>query len=370
MSTQDGSRLASLGWDAFWAAAYRAAADHRTAPKSDDCTPARIIAEHRGRYRIARGDGETWAVIAGRARHATTDREQLPAVGDWVGVSHGASDGTVLIRFVVPRRGAFIRKTAGATTEAQVVAANVDVALIATALRGDLSTRRLERYLTLAWESGAMPVVVLTKSDLGGDIEASIAEAALAAPGADVIAVSAVTGVGLDRLATYLTPGRTAVLLGASGVGKSTLVNRLLGSERQRTASTGAIGKGRHTTTHRELIQLANGALLIDTPGMRELQLWSAADGLGSAFADIDAFAAACRFRDCAHTAEPGCAVREAVQHGALSAARLDHWHELERELAYLARKQDSRATSEVRGRIKRLTRGMRSRLRDKYGDA
>ena len=370
MTTEQGSRLASLGWDAHWAAAYRDAAVRSSVSSADDCVPGRIVAEHRGRYNLAREDGDGSAVLAGRARHAAIGREEWPAVGDWVGVSHAAGDGMALIRFVVPRRGAFLRKTAGVTTEAQVVAANVDLALIATANPGDLSTRRLERYLTLAWESGAMPVVVLTKSDLGDDVDASIAEAALAAPGADVVAVSAVTGDGIDRLSAHLSPGRTAVLLGSSGVGKSTLVNRLLGSERQRTGAMNAIGKGRHTTTHRELVRLANGALLIDTPGMRELQLWTADAGLESAFADVDAFANACRFRDCAHASEPGCAVRQAVDDGALSPARLDHWRELRRELAYLARKQDERASSAERSRIKTLTKGLRNHLRDKYGGA
>jgi ribosome biogenesis GTPase len=282
----------------------------------------------------------------------------------------GTGDGTAVIRFVVPRRSAFVRKTAGNATSAQVVAANVDIALIATALPGDLYTRRLERYLTLAWESGAAPVVVLTKCDLADDVAASVAEAGLAAPGADVLAVSAVTGDGMDRLALQLRSGSTAVLLGSSGVGKSTLVNWLLGVEHQRTAAVTAEGKGVHTTTHRELVRLANGALLIDTPGMRELQLWSADDGLDAAFADLDAFAAGCRFRDCVHDSEPGCAVRAAVESGELLAGRLEHWHQLRRELAYLARKQDERAMAEMRSRIRSLTRGLRTRLRDKYGGA
>jgi ribosome biogenesis GTPase len=209
---------------------------------------------------------------------------------------------------------------------------------------------------------------VLTKRDLAEDIDAAIAEAVRSAPGVDVVAVSALTGDGVDRLAAHLVPGRTAVLLGSSGAGKSTLVNRLLGEERQRTAAVRDDGKGRHTTTRRELVSLATGALLIDTPGMRELQLWTSDDGLESAFADVAEFAGRCRFRDCVHESEPGCAVREAVEVGRLPPERLAHWHQLRRELAYLARKQDELAGAEQRANIKSLTRGLRSRLRDKYG--
>lgn len=370
MTIEETPHLASLGWDASWIGAFRTALDTSRMRVFDGTAPTRVVAEHRGRYVVSGESGELSAVLAGRARHVADSREELPAVGDWVGISQGAGDGTAVVRFVVPRRSAFVRKIAGSTTEAQVVAANVDVAIITTALPGDLSTRRLERYLTLAWESGATPLVVLTKSDLADDLDASIALASLAAPGADVIAVSAVTGHGIDRLTAHLLPGQTAVLLGSSGVGKSTLVNCLLGSEHQRTAAISVEGKGRHTTTHRELIRLANGALLIDTPGMRELQLWSADDGLDSTFADLDAYAEQCRFRDCVHAGEPNCAVTAAVESGQLPAERLEHWHQLRRELAYLARKQDELATSQQRNRIKSLMRGVRKRLRDKYGGA
>jgi len=250
------------------------------------------------------------------------------------------------------------------------VAANVDVALVAATLAGDVSARRLERYLTLAWESGALPIVVLTKCDLGDDVAASVGEVSIAAPGVEVLAVSAVTGEGIDSLAARLLPGRTAVLLGSSGVGKSTLVNQLLGVDRQRTANVGEDGRGRHTTTHRELVRLANGSLLIDTPGMRELQLWTADDGLGSTFSDVEELAAQCRFADCEHDSEPQCAVLNAVRRGALPPERLDSWRRLRRELEYLARKQDDRAMAEARGHIKSLTRGLRGRLRDKYGGA
>lgn len=370
MTIEETPHLASLGWDASWASAFRTALETSRIRDLDGVAPARIAAEHRGRYVVAGESGELSAVLAGRARHVADSREELPAVGDWVAISQGAGDGTAIVRFVVPRRSAFVRKIAGSTTEAQVVASNVDVAIITTALPGDLSTRRLERYLTLAWESGATPLVVLTKADLSDDLDAAIAEASLAAPGTDVIALSAITGQGVDRLTGHLPTGKTAVLLGSSGVGKSTLVNRLLGSEHQRTAAISAEGKGRHTTTHRELNRLANGALLIDTPGMRELQLWSADDGLDSTFADLEAFAERCRFRDCVHAEEPDCAVRKAVDSGHLPAERLEHWRQLRRELAYLARKQDELATAQQRNRIKSLTRGLRNRLRDKYGGA
>lgn len=363
--------LVALGWDAGWAAAFAAVVSPmHTTRNAEPPVPARVVAEHRDRYLVATADGDRSAVLAGRLRHETTSREDLPAVGDWVAVSRLAGGGTVSLLAVLPRRTAFVRKAAGETTVAQVVAANVDVALVATALPFDLNMRRLERYLTLAWESGAMPVVVLTKADLSDDPRAAIIEAALTAPGVDVVAVSATAGEGVATLDRHLRPARTAVLVGSSGVGKSTLVNRLLGAERLRTAAVDVDGRGRHTTTHRELVRLANGALLIDTPGMRELQLWSTDAGLGSAFADVEACALRCRFGNCTHESEPDCGVLMAIARGELAAERLEHWHRLRREVAHLARKQDELATAEERGRIKRLTRGLRRRLRDKYGDS
>ncbi|HEX5072554.1 MAG TPA: ribosome small subunit-dependent GTPase A [Gemmatimonadaceae bacterium] len=370
MTTDDATHLASLGWDADWAAAFRAAGEVPGRPSGNVAVPGRVVAEHRERYSVSTADGEVSAVLAGRLRHDLGSREDLPAVGDWVGISRESGEGTAVVRFVVPRRSAFVRKSAGTVTEAQIVAANVDVALIATALPGDLSSRRLERYLTLAWESGTTPVVVLTKSDLSNDVRGAMSQAALAAPGVEIIAVSAVSGEGMDSLSRWLEPGATAVLLGSSGVGKSTLVNRLLGTNQLRTATVRSTGKGRHTTTHRELVRLSNGALLIDTPGMRELQLWSADAGLGPTFADIEVFAARCRFRDCVHGHEPGCAVRDAVASGELASERLEHWHRLRRELAFLARKQDERANAEYRARIRGLMRGVRDHQRRKYGDA
>ncbi|HEX2077027.1 MAG TPA: ribosome small subunit-dependent GTPase A [Longimicrobium sp.] len=356
----DDARLARLGWDGTFARDYEGL-------RMQEGVPARVVAEHRDRYVVADADGECAAVLAGRLRHRARSREELPATGDWVAVDGGA-DGTAAIHAVLPRRSAFRRKVAGEVTEAQVLAANVDVALVAAALPADLNERRIERYLALAWESGAVPVVVLTKADLADDVDAAVRSVRAVAPGADVVAVSSVTGAGMDALARWLRTGRTAVLLGSSGVGKSTLINRLLSAEALRTGAVRNDGKGRHTTTHRQLVRLESGALLIDTPGMRELQLWTADAGLESAFADVEALAARCRFRDCGHRAEPGCAVRAAVESGVLDAERLESWHRLRRELAWLEMRQDEAAASAERARVKTLHRAYRDHVRRKYG--
>jgi ribosome biogenesis GTPase len=353
------AQLASFGWDEQLACDF----DSLRAPGA---VPARVIAEHRDRYVVRTAQGERAAVLSGRLRHQSRTREDLPATGDWVAVDEG--DGTTSIHAVLPRRSLFRRKAAGDSTEAQVLAANVDVALVAAALPADVNARRIERYLALAWESGAVPVVLLTKADLVDDVDAAVRGVRAVAPGVDVAAVSAVTGAGVDALARWLQPGRTAVLLGSSGAGKSTLTNLLMGADALRTGAVREDGKGRHTTTHRQLVQLRNGALLIDTPGMRELQLWSADAGLESAFADVEALAARCRFGDCAHDSEPGCAVRAAAERGTLDPARLESWRRLRRELAWLEIRQDEAAASAERARVKTIHRAQRAHTRRKYG--
>jgi ribosome biogenesis GTPase len=328
----------------------------------------KVVAQHRDRYIVRGPDGDRDAVIAGRMRHQVASGEDLPAVGDWVEVAgSGEEDSVAQIRAVLPRRGAFRRKAAGDTTEVQIVAANVDLAIIATALPHDVNLRRVERYLTLAWESGATPLVLVTKADLVEDIEPALAAVRAIAPGVEVLAISTHTGAGLDDVRTRLAPGLTAVLIGSSGVGKSTLVNALLGVERQRTADVRDDGAGRHTTTHRELLELPSGAFLIDTPGMRELQLWSSDEGFETAFDDVATLAENCRFRDCSHHAEPGCAVVAAAENGALDASRLASWHNLRRELAYLERRQDAAAAADARNHAKSTMRLLRAHLRDKY---
>ena len=261
---------------------------------------------------------------------------------------------------MLPRRSAFTRKEAWRRSVAQVVAANVDTVFLVTAFGGDLSPRRLERYLTSAWDSGSNPVVVANKVDLADDPVLELAEVEAVAIGVPVIALSAATGTGLDELAQHLAPGRTIALLGSSGVGKSTLVNRLAGRELLVTREVSANGRGRHTTTHRELVLLPSGAMLIDTPGMRELQLWADEEVLESTFTEIAELAAACRFTDCSHEHEPGCAVKAAIAEGSLPSERFASYRKLQRELRALEIRKDARLRAEARKERRRHSRRMR----------
>ena len=327
----------------------------------------RVVAQFRDRYVVRAGNADHDAVLGGRFRHEAMSAAQLPAVGDDVLLRRPRGDGAAQITGVLPRRSAFKRKAAGDTTDAQVIAANIDIAIIATALPHDVNLRRIERYLTLVWESGATPIVALTKSDLSDDLGAVLAEVRGIAIGADVVAISVHTGQGMNDLIARLPRGSTAVLIGSSGVGKSTLVNALLGADRVRTSAVGADGEGRHTTTHRELHTLANGAALIDTPGMRELQLGIADDGFDAAFGDIVDLSSACRFADCGHDTEPDCAVRAAIASGTLDPDRLASWRKLKRELAYFERKVDFTAAAAAKGYAKSLIKLGKKRIAEKY---
>jgi ribosome biogenesis GTPase len=339
--------LQELGWDDGFAAAFEPY-------EREGLVPARVAAQHRGAYGVLGEDGERRVRAAGRLRHDTAFAADLPAVGDWVALREET------IHAVLPRRSAFSRKVAWAPTEEQVLAANIDTVFVVAALDADLNLRRLERYLTLAWESGATPVIVLTKSDLCTDVDSALLAVESVAIGVPAHAVSNVTGAGLDRLEAHLAPARTIVLLGSSGVGKSSLVNRLAGDELQLTREIADDGRGRHTTTSRQLIQLPGGALLVDTPGLRELQLWDADEGVHEAFADVDELAAGCRFNDCSHTREPGCAVHAAIDQGRLELSRLQSYRRLQRELERLALKRDARLRSEGRRKRAAFARSMR----------
>jgi ribosome biogenesis GTPase / thiamine phosphate phosphatase len=344
--------LAALGWSPSRAEEF---VPHAAA----GCVPARVAAQHRGGYVVYGEGGERPAEVAGQLRHASLGQADLPAVGDWVAVRDAEDAAAATIHSVLPRQTAFSRKAAGGGVE-QVVAANVDVVFLVGAFGADLNVRRLERYLTAGWESGADPVIVLNKSDLADDLAGATAEVEAIAFGVPVHVVSAAEGTGLEGLARHLEGNRTAALLGSSGVGKSSLVNRLLGSERQDVAALRADGRGRHTTTYRELIPLPGGGLLLDTPGMRELGLWDAGDGVDQTFADVAALAADCRFSDCAHEGEPGCAVLAAVEEGRLPAERLESYRKVLRELQHLDVKGDPRALAEARKRRRSFARSLR----------
>jgi ribosome biogenesis GTPase / thiamine phosphate phosphatase len=341
--------LESLGWDASFAEAFRPY-------QLDGLVPARAAVEHRSEYVVYAELGELRAVPAGRLRHA----DEHPAVGDWLAVAPRADEGRATIDAVLPRRSAFVRKVALAETKPQVVAANVDVVFVVCGLDLNYNIRRIERYLALAWESGAQPVVLLTKADLCEGLPSRMCEVESIAYDVPVHAVSAPRGDGVETVRSYVPAGRTAALLGSSGVGKSTLVNALVGDRVLATREVREDGRGRHTTTYRQLVPLPGGGLVIDTPGMRELQLWEASVGLDAAFDDIGELAARCRFTDCAHGKEPGCAVRAALAGGTLDVERFESWRKLQRELERLAQKQDARARSETRKERARFARSLR----------
>jgi ribosome biogenesis GTPase len=334
--------LASLGWDARFEEDFK-----RAARPGEE--PARVLADFAAEYLIHDG------VSAKRA----TARHVDPAVGDWVGVDRGA------IKSIVERRTVFARQSSGTETRRQVLAANVDVVLVIAAAT-DLNPRRVERYLTIAWQSGAVPVVVLTKADLAQDVEPMRIELERAAPGTSVVVTSSVSGEGLDEIAGHLQPNRTGVLLGPSGAGKSTLINSMVGAEIMRTREIHApSGEGRHITSHRQLVQLPAGGMIIDTPGLREAQVWEGDEALSGVFDDIVQLAAECRFNDCRHASEPGCAIKAAIADGALEPSRFASYRKLQRELRAIAARSDARLRAEERRRWKQIT--VANRVRERY---
>jgi ribosome biogenesis GTPase len=359
--------LPDLGWDLSFDRA-RDEADGARALR-----PARVTLQGRDAWRVHDGAVEATLGVRGRLR---AEAHSLPVAGDWVLLAGTTRDDSV-IEVVLPRRSALVRKEAGARTEEQVVAANVDVVLVAVPAHS-VNPRRLERELTLVWESGARPVVALTKSDLAGDVEGVLEEIRAIAVGVEVLAVSSYDGDGLDDVRALLRGGDpmsmhgssaasppvgvTLAVIGPSGAGKSTLVNALVGYEVLATTAVREDHRGVHTTSARHLVPVPGGGLVLDTPGMREVSLWADEDALDEAFRDVDELAGDCRFSDCAHRTEPGCAVLAAVEAGLLDDGRLSGWRKLQRELAHLARKQDVRLAQEERRRWAQITKGNRAR--------
>lgn len=322
----------------------------------------RIIFVCREQYRILTEKGEYEGVLAGKFRHAS---DEFPVVGDWVILQ---IDGELaVIEGILRRRSQFSRKEAGRRFSEQVVAANIDSLFLVSALNQDFNPRRIERYLVMAWESGANPVIILNKRDLCPDLVDVLTVLATVAPQVPVHALSALDGGGMDELLPYLTPGKTIAFLGSSGVGKSTLVNWLLGEKVQDVkAIRDQDGRGRHTTTGGALFPLSNGALLLDTPGMRELGLWSTEEGLGETFGEIEELAQFCKFRDCQHQNEPGCAVRRALEDGSLATERLESYRKLQKELAYQERQVDPNAQRRHQDWLKDISREIRRIEKDR----
>lgn len=343
--------LEDYGWTEHFVAAFGPFA-------AGGFEPGRVFLQHNRIYTLYTAAGETEAETTGRLRYLARGAEDLPAVGDWVVMRRAAREAKAKIHEVLPRRSKFSRKAAGRETEEQVVAANVDTVFLVTGLDRDFNPRRVERYLIMAWESGAEPVVVLNKADLVEDAETKGEEIGRVAPGVPVLLLSAKRGEGVEQLLPYAGRGRTVALMGSSGVGKSTIVNRLLGSEVQRTQEV-RIGdeRGRHTTTHRELFLLPGGGLVLDTPGMRELQLLVSERGLRETFEDIEEVAARCRFGDCRHEGEPACAVREALEGGTLDPARYENYRKMRAEMSHAATLVDQRKAQEEKARVKRIHR-------------
>jgi ribosome biogenesis GTPase len=352
--------LTALGWNERRASEFAPYADR-------GLVPARVSLEHTHIYRVLTADGERLARVAGRLRHRAGARSDFPAVGDWVAAELDPHGGDATIQDILPRTSRFSRRAAGDPTEEQIVAANIDTVFLVAGLDGDFNPRRLERYLVVAWESGATPVIVLNKSDLHADPEARGDEVRALAPAVAVHVVSCLVPGTLDPLRAHLGHGRTAALLGSSGAGKSTIVNRLVGRDLLRTSDVRVWdSRGRHTSTARQLVILPADGVLIDTPGLREIQLWETSGALADTFADVDALAEACRFRDCRHRSEPGCAVRAAVDAGTLDAGRLASFHKLQDEQEHQSRQQEERFRLEEKRRGRIGAKALRKHLKDK----
>ena len=355
-------RLSELGWTEDRARQFDAAKGDKP-----DLYPGRVGVAFNHMYRCYVEGAEWDAVVAGRLKHRASRQSELPVVGDWVVMRRRGEEAQAAITEVLPRAGSFSRKEAGETTDEQVVAANIDVVFVVTALDADFSPRRIERYLLLTREGGARPVVLLTKPDLCADLPQAVAAVAVVTGTTPVHVVGPRTGAGMAQLAEYLAAGTTCALLGSSGVGKSTIVNWLVGRDVQRTQEVReSDAKGRHTTTHRELVPIPGGGVLVDTPGMREIQLWEAREAVEQTFEDVESLAPGCRFGNCRHRDEPRCAVKAAVESGALAAARLASYLALQDEMDSLAARQDVRARLEDKRLAKVAGKALAQRLRQK----
>lgn len=354
-------QLTQLGWNSFFENHYK-----KQQPRDCACVPGRVSSQSKGIFRIVTETGESLARMSGRMRHRLEPTAGgLPAVGDWVIVHSVRSSNTPdlgLIERILPRKTILLRRDAGRAVREQVLAANFELVFVVTSLNQEWSARRLERYLSLAWESGASPVVLLTKVDLlpdGG--EQVMLEIQMVAPGVPVHAISVFSGRGLPTVSSLIGQGQTAVFIGSSGVGKSTLINALSGSNIQPVGEIRCWDdRGRHTTTSRDLFLLPSGGLVIDTPGLRKLGMWQSESGTKRVFSDIGGLSTNCRFRDCTHTTEPGCAVLAAEDEGTISPDRVANYRKLQEELNYLKTKTDWQAARAAKSRAKNISKAIK----------
>lgn len=315
----------------------------------------RVSVEYKNLYRIYTQNGEVYGTISGKMIYNAETREDYPAVGDWVVLSPGEDGDKRIIQGILNRKSKFVRKYAGKSRDEQIIAANIDTAFICMSLNQNFNLRRLERYITMAWDSGAFPVILLTKADLCDNISELLMETQNSAPGIDIISVSSFLKTGIEELRKYIKKGNTVAFIGSSGVGKSTIINELLGEYRQTTKEISeSEDRGRHTTTNRELMLLPGGGILIDTPGMRELHITDVKDSIDTTFLDIETLAAECRFPDCRHDSEPGCAVKKAIEQGVLHQERYQSYIKLKKESEFMERKTNAKAKSEYKKMLKK----------------
>lgn len=350
--------LKELGWNHFF--------QQQTADKDPGLLPARVSRQDVNQYVLVSEQGELTGHLPGRFRQQAVSKADLPTVGDWVLASpiQGGEAGHVQIEHLLERKSKFSRKEAGDVVDEQIVAANIDTIFIVNGLDDDFNPKRIERYLLLSWDSGAMPVIVLNKADVCEDVDKKIEALDAIAMGTPIITMSAKQGVGMDAVREHIEPGSTCALMGSSGVGKSTIINSLLGFERFETSSVRADdSKGRHTTTFREMVRLPGGGLIIDTPGMREIQVWADEESLSQSFSDIEELALFCKFSDCQHDQEPGCAIRAAIADGSLEEERLVSYRKLLRELQHLEAQQDPAARAEKKQARRKFAKLIRNRV-------